>query len=229
MTRRDFIVGGLSAVAAGECLSSPVRSALGAERNNVKAPLPYDAEVEFIESTGTQWINTGYETDCLGITIDITASKSTNAMSEMALIGMVNSNIFELYFMGGRIHLWCRTFDITNQVSVYTDTVYHIVSFTDSESQSLSVNGEASSRTGSMGSYGNSKLTIFNYNERYPFLGRVYGCKIYDGTMLVRDFIPVKKDGIGYMYDRVHPTGGLNGNGLYANAGTEAFLIGPEA
>ena len=52
MTRRDFIVGGLSAVAAGECLSSPVRSALGAERNNVKAHLPYDAEVEFIESTG---------------------------------------------------------------------------------------------------------------------------------------------------------------------------------
>ena len=39
--------------------SSPVRSALGAERNKGTKPMPYDAELEFIESTGTQYIDTG--------------------------------------------------------------------------------------------------------------------------------------------------------------------------
>ena len=48
----------------------------------------------------------------------------------------------------------------------------------------------------------------------------------------VRDFIPVRvgtgSSAVGYLYDRANPDGGPLGNGLYGNAGTGAFVIGPD-
>lgn len=51
---------------------------------------------------------------------------------------------------------------------------------------------------------------------------KIYSCQIYDGSTLIRDFIPVKdEDGVGCMYDRA------NGK-FYYNAGTGDFLLGSE-
>lgn len=53
---------------------------------------------------------------------------------------------------------------------------------------------------------------------------RIYYCKIYDDdswTNLVRDFIPVRVGTVGYMYDRVSGQ-------LFGNAGTGAFVLGPD-
>ena len=59
MTRREFI-GGCTAVAAGVSLGNPVRGILGGRRDySLKGSLPFDSEVEYIESTGEQWIDTG--------------------------------------------------------------------------------------------------------------------------------------------------------------------------
>ena len=52
--------------------------------------------------------------------------------------------------------------------------------------------------------------------------GRVYGFKIYKNGTLVRDFIPCKNaSGAVGLWDRVHSV-------FYANAGTGAFIAGPE-
>lgn len=59
MKRILFITGLLGVMGM---LASPVRSIIGG-RNTVLAKgenLPYDAEVEYLESTGTQWIDTGF-------------------------------------------------------------------------------------------------------------------------------------------------------------------------
>lgn len=50
---------------------------------------------------------------------------------------------------------------------------------------------------------------------------RVYYFKIYNSGTLVRDFIPVRQNDIGYMYDRVSGK-------LFANAGTGNFILGPD-
>lgn len=48
---------------------------------------------------------------------------------------------------------------------------------------------------------------------------KVWYVKVYNGSTLVRDFIPVKKDNVGYFYDRISQT-------LFSNTGTNAFIIG---
>ena len=40
-------------------------------------------------------------------------------------------------------------------------------------------------------------------------------------SRLVRDYIPVRKDGVGYLYDRAHGT-------MLGISGTGEFLIGPD-
>lgn len=50
---------------------------------------------------------------------------------------------------------------------------------------------------------------------------RIYATKMYNGTLLVRDFIPVKMNGIGYMYDKVSGQ-------LFGNSGTGNFILGPD-
>lgn len=55
------------------------------------------------------------------------------------------------------------------------------------------------------------------------FIGRIMSAKIKDASgNLLRYFIPVRKKDVGYMYDRVSGE-------LFGNAGTGAFIIGPDA
>ena len=53
----------------------------------------------------------------------------------------------------------------------------------------------------------------------------IYWAKIWNGDTLVRDFVPVEKDGVGYLYDTV--TMGLFGNANtgYGTAGTETGAV----
>ena len=48
---------------------------------------------------------------------------------------------------------------------------------------------------------------------------RFYTAKFYDGSTLVRDFIAVRKDGVGYLYDQVSGQ-------LFGNAGSGSFTYG---
>ena len=48
---------------------------------------------------------------------------------------------------------------------------------------------------------------------------RCFSSKIYQLGVLVRDFIPVRKGTVGYLYDRVSGK-------LFGNAGTGAFTYG---
>ena len=50
---------------------------------------------------------------------------------------------------------------------------------------------------------------------------RIFSCKIYDDGTLVRDLIPVRVGDVGYMFDRISGQ-------LFGNAGTGAFIIGPD-
>lgn len=54
------------------------------------------------------------------------------------------------------------------------------------------------------------------------FRGRVYSFQIYDDDVLVRDFVPVEVEGVGYLYDKVTKQ-------LYGNAGTGNFVLGPSS
>lgn len=53
------------------------------------------------------------------------------------------------------------------------------------------------------------------------FTGRFWGGQIWDGTTLVRDFVPCRIGTTGYLYDRVSQT-------LFGNIGTGDFVLGPD-
>lgn len=67
-------------------------------------------------------------------------------------------------------------------------------------------------------------LALNNGNNAIDYtVAKVYGCKIYDNGMLVRDFIPCKNaSGAVGMWDDVNNT-------FYSNAGSGTFTAGPEA
>lgn len=53
------------------------------------------------------------------------------------------------------------------------------------------------------------------------FSGRFWGGQIWEGTTLVRDFVPCRIGTTGYLYDRVSQT-------LFSNIGTGDFTLGPD-
>ena len=53
----------------------------------------------------------------------------------------------------------------------------------------------------------------------YPFFGRIANCKFLRDGNTIRDFIPVRKNGVGYMYDKVSKQ-------LFGNDGTGSFTYG---
>ena len=185
--------------------------------------LPYDAEVEYLESTGTQWIDTG-----------ITFSDSSHTYKWEITAQSVNESSGNYkWFCGyftGYPHC-CGTYNDTIETSraFYPTGKYYAngveisspINATDKKYDVVeniySVNGLGTSDT----------LTIFTRRDtRYGTVSvsgplRVYACKLYDNANLVRDFIPVRVGTVGYLYDRVSGK-------LFGNAGTGDFTCGPD-
>jgi hypothetical protein len=193
-----------------------LRNALMAEKR-----LPYDAEVEFLESTGTQWIDTGIISDGTGLTVEVTCSKTTSATQEMAIVGRSGNNGFDLYVLNSKFELWNSSNRVAkNPTTISAGEVYDVIGSTAGGAMNLSVNGVNSSRSG-VTSFPNRNIVLFRHNSKYYWVGRLMFCKIWQNGVLVRDFIPVRKGTVGYLYDRVSGK-------LFGNAGTGDFVLGPD-
>lgn len=187
---------------------------------------PYDAEVEYLESTGKQWIDTEVEGDTLS-KIGLTASGNTN---NMAWLGCGESE------MSGDRLLLCSKPTTTPPLTVtcrmdgtivITDINCESATVIEADiaNQTLTANGVAS-RVSFSGSISDRHVYLFAANYGSPKLvsngHRIYSVKFYNlSGSLVRDFIPVRKGTVGYMYDRVSGK-------LFGNAGTGDFVLGPD-
>ena len=227
-------------VAVLSCISvtaKPTKSSVGA-RNGIGGSgtaLPYDAEVEYLESTGTQWIDTGIiptidticDIDCMSITFvgwggivgsctsdnsaDSYYFRQNGAVSVKGYAATVDgkSNVNQILVDDGvkaSCHLSKDTFDVNGTIKTLGATAFSV-------SPSLPMFMFAVNLGGSPWTY---RL----------FKGRVFSCKIYNGNILVRDMIPVRftnelGQSEGAMYDRISGQ-------LFRNQGTGAFLIGPD-
>ena len=183
--------------------------------------LPYDAEVEYLESTGTQWIDTGVAFSklytfklCARLTPTVNERDLFGAYYQTAenkmVCGCYSRFIFGFNPPGARID--SATLG-TSELDV--DIVYAF----SSAGRTLTVNGTTYSATGA---YTNGlNVTLFRANPGYDGAFKCYSFKIYDtdGSTLVRDYIPVRKGTVGYLYDRVSGK-------LFGNAGTGDFGYG---
>lgn len=195
------------------------------------APLPYDAEVEYLESTGTQYVDTGVpngEPFTVFLDFSIDASAETNNSLFGSFASSSRRMIYVTALTNGkkRIHLSHGASGNSFSVGDLVAGTRHTVRVRQSGSFEYQVDG------GAVGTrdFGNdlaeqSGVTLWLFNRSgtpNPCPMRLYAATIRDANdVLVRDYQPVRKNAAGYLYDRVSGT-------LFGNAGTGAFVIGPD-
>ena len=192
--------------------------------------LPYDAEVEYIQTDGKAFIDTGIKTSS-NLTFDI--------------------NIYIPSYSGQGF--WCfggRTYATSGQMAFFNNAVNNLKDWRYNNN-SRNLNGMLSqgnhnfNNTTSRNTLvidGSTSLTATNstFYTNYNFYlltlnvngtpaianiangARILPSKIYLSGVLVRDYIAVRKDGIGYLYDKVSGE-------LFGNANSEgAFSYGAD-
>jgi hypothetical protein len=183
-------------------------------------PLPYDAEIEYLESTGTQYIDTGIAAESDGwvhakaecaegyrtqqpFGIDTQNSSYGTAQRRLLLVmdNKYDGKTVSSYIDRGNVSNSRIPFGAVSPVDTgkrlfslpLTDTRRHLL-FT-----SWPLPG------------GPNK-----------FHGKIYFFRLWDGDdNLVLDMIPVRVGSVGYFYDRVTRQ-------LFGNKGANAFILGPD-
>ena len=232
------------------CIGSPVRSALGAKGILYTGGhvLPYDAEVEYLESTGTQWIDTGViptaSTSVL-CAFSLTKIPSDTYAGAFGAGTMTQPPSGFILFLNNTVNVQARTghYSGPNIVSTYqvAKDFEYIVTMA---MNSLMINGLSfvPSRDNTWIDI-QTNLYIFSVDDAHETRRRIASkfryFRVFDSGLLVRDLIPVRftnDQGVseGAMYDRANPTVGMNPDGssrtdgLYRNRGSGSFIIGPD-
>ena len=189
-------------------------------------------ELEYLESTGTQYIDTGIIGTNENMGIDVTWAFSNNNanMCIFSSRSAQTSNTLTLF--------WLKTasnrvrFDGVGQ-RYFTDVVNASVSDDIFNFNYKSTTGAVATLTNKTTEHIQTlfvgKLETFSTKPLYLFCSRdsayvyswikMYGCKIYDGDVVVRDYIPVFYNGKAGMWDKVNEV-------FYPNSGTGSFIVG---
>lgn len=173
-------------------------------------------EVEYIESTGTQYINTNYiDVADTRVELDFVYTGRTGTLSYMGANG---GNVLAIG-NNDYISINAKSTGITPTVGErYKITSYRGVD----DMRTATMNGVEYIGTKARQ---NQLYYIFTLggqpNSNQRIYGRLYSCKIYYQDKLVRDLIPCyrKSDGVIGAYDVVNDV-------FYTNAGTGTFLKG---
>lgn len=192
------------------------RSMMGGEK------LPYDAEIEYLESSGTQWIDTGiYPTNTIVAKLKFMNLKSTSSV----IFGMYDGeNNSYRYFNYGENSYFDTGEGVrknrlnTNNIKIHPNEIYEIELgnkyikniITDTIEYGTVYNFTF-----------NKTLTLNNYNNNNFSKNRWYHVEIFDNTTLILNLIPVRISTRGYMYDKVSKQ-------LFGNSGTGEFILGPD-
>ena len=180
--------------------------------------------VEYISSTGTQYIDTGISVtpeNYQQLKMSVTCEKigQGSGASNWLVDG---SNIANAYFyMGvynGKYYYGCGTADHDTGIAATSGKQTFTLDipsskFTVSDTVDVSISTEPVTASASLYLFG------FNYNPVRCYAEKIYSCQIYIGDTLVRDFIAAKDEwGNAGLYDKVEGK-------FYYNAGTGSFGI----
>ena len=192
--------------------------------------LPYDAQIEYLESTGTQWIDTKIKVS-FPINAKMKFEYISGSGSAVCLLGArYNSNLSDkmVWWVNGtgkRFALNYGSLD-TGYLSNTTVSGIHTIE-TDGGyiyEDDVLVYSPSTTPTSSDRNY-NIYLFALCKSDNTPDLRdlkmRVYSIYIKNGNNVIFDAIPVRKGTTGYLYDKVSGK-------LFGNAGTGNFVLGPD-
>jgi hypothetical protein len=193
--------------------------------------LPGYTELEYIESTGTQYIDNVYTLQSNIYNIEITAETSVTGR-ELCVCSLLGAGtaLIELAWSStqGRIFSYQTTaggsLGYNNLANIYNNKTF-INIWQDSTKRYLKVNNEAAiSDNNALSMPTSNAVKLLGMNSAvYNFVGKLYSCKITDNNVLVRNLIPVRRnsDNAVGMYDTVSGT-------FFINQGAGVFTGGAE-
>lgn len=197
----------------------------------------YDSEIEFLQSTGTQCINTGVPTT-LPIVVEVDFEFASIAGNNVVFGSVMPSSSYSnRCFLvtsstgGNYLSLGVSENYInpkTNVWAINSGIRYKANFGFSSTGCSLEINGQtiySDSTSRSLST--NYNIYVFARNnadtigsDTYSMI-KLYGMKIWTNNHLVRNFIPVRKYIHGHLYDSVT-------NSLFGNIGSGDFVLGAD-
>lgn len=182
-------------------------------------------EVEYLQSSGTQYINTQFipkhSTRVLMRAV-VTDLSTHNALFGARSTTGLDGLSFTLLVLSDNT---VRSDYYGTEVNVTTASVLRELSI-DKNKNVCTVNGATGTNAAST-STSEYPLFLFAVNTAgtamYPASAKISSCCIYDNGILVRDFVPCyrKSDNVAGLYDTAQ-------GAFYTNSGTGTFAIGPE-
>lgn len=194
-------------------------------RSRTRLPEGY-REVGYLESTGSQWIDTGY-VPAIGDSISVEFSPSPNNY-DMAIFSAGTGSYQTTIVYTVDSHLFMRYFSESPAPSfngVFSTDVWH--SFDVQGDGSATVNGLYHANATPLSGVGaNETMRIFGRANGTMFLrGKIRGFAVRDANgSLVRSLVPCIRlpDGKPGMYDACGSICPLTGTPFYINSGTGA-------
>ena len=200
-------------------------------------PLPYDAEIEYLESTGTQHIELDYfsgnkleiklkahvATGATEMDYISNQSSSTTQGSGRFVVGSYKPNTYAVFAYSkngnnGDVNALMSGYSAGQIIEI--DAVFD----TTNNNKYITVNG-TQSQTAACRTITNSthKICVFsgppNSENRFHYSGKMYYLQLLKDNVLWYDLIPVRVGQVGYMYDKISGQ-------LFGNAGTGDFVLG---
>ena len=193
-------------------------------KNNATPRLPSEyQEVEYIQGTGTQYIDTQYKmTATTSVQLKVTI---TNPITSSLAIGCWDTNLNGFLFgidADGQFR-FAYANGGWNGESVTYDLNPHII-YVDGANAKLDGVVKATAGNKTIATTSNIYLLwVGSYQKLNKANARIYYCKIYNNDILIRDFVPCyrKVDNVVGLYDLVNDV-------FYINTGTGTFLMGVE-
>lgn len=187
--------------------------------------LPYDAKVEYLQNSGTQYINTGLYGD-IDLDYEITVKITGTAQYHNILGDRYSSSSRRYSLMYDRTSKQYSAYmNAGNRNEVDAPASYRTTNYLTFKKSGLKVYvnnnliGQFSSQTFTTP----NTVILFgcrnNGSLSNSMTGIISSCTFSRNETLIRDFIPVRVGQVGYMYDKV--TGEL-----FGNAGSGDFTYG---
>lgn len=180
--------------------------------------MPYDARIEYLESTGTQCIDTGYiPNENSTVIIDAQFNNNRNDAALFSAYAGWTWGMWTLFCSRAQIY-WALANTFYDPYPTPIRQEYKIIG------AFLYINDMPFRETQPAFSSNmvNSSLHLFSRGNMVgeKSTGRLFGVKIHDNSISA-DLIPVRVGTTGYMYDKISGQ-------LLGNAGTGEFILGPD-
>ncbi len=195
-----------------------------------RLPTAYQ-EVTYLESSGSQWVNTGIQAANTGRMI--ITGRITAASNYTALFGAVNSysaieNVQSLAYRPADGYFFLDNNGYMNAAAIGANTDFTVDFTVTSSSLSVTVNGTTNSISGTVGTITTNSIWLFACSYGGQHLqgvnARIKECKMYNrsGT-LVADMIPCyrRSDSVAGFYDIVR-------SNFYVNGGSGTLAVGAD-